>query len=141
MILHLDDRLLHGKILHGWSASSARRIGLISERMADPQQRTSCAEAAAPAPCLYIEPKARPLPPWAEGDFCLTDSLQLAAVLLREGAFAGLKIIGLREGGEDLGPDFSPGVASRKLLDEMALEGLRIEIQPFPGTRAWTWPP
>ncbi len=140
-ILHLDDRLLHGKILHGWSAASSPRIVLISESLDDPELAASCAEAADPAACLCLEPGGEDLPEFRQGDFWLVDSLESAAGLLRRGAFPALRIIGLREGGEELGPDFSPGAAARKLLDEMASEGLRIDIQSFPGARAWTWPP
>ncbi len=139
MILHLDDRLLHGKILHGWSAAQASRIVLLSPRLKDSELSGLCQEAAGGSLCICLASSAK-LPEPEPGDFWLTDNLELARELLRAGNAESLKIIGLRQGGEELGPDFCPDSSSRKMLDEMASQGLRIEIQSFPSSRARIWP-
>jgi len=139
MILHLDDRLLHGKILHGWSAAQASRIVLLSRRLEDADLSARCREAAGGIPCISLDAEAK-LPNPQPGDFWLTDNLELAGELLRSGRAECLKIIGLRQGGEELGSDFSPEEQSRKMLDEWASQGLRIEIQSFPSSSARIWP-
>jgi hypothetical protein len=139
MILHLDDRLLHGKILHGWAAAEAPRIVLISTRLQDFGLSDRCQEAAGGSLCICLATSAK-LPEPEPGDFWLTDNLDLARELLGARKAESLKIIGMRQQGEELGPDFCPNSSSRKLLDEIASQGLRIEIQSFPSSRARIWP-
>jgi mannose/fructose/N-acetylgalactosamine-specific phosphotransferase system component IIB len=142
MILHVDDRLLHGKILHGWSAFSARRILLISEDLDDEARVSAYKRVAHPVKLQCLLPGVDSLPPEMEGDFWLTDSLSIVKKLLeKKTQITSLVVIGLRQGGEELGPDFAPDSTVRNLLDSLTLKGLKIEIQAFPRAEAWIWPP
>ncbi|MBC8366077.1 hypothetical protein H8E52_01570 [bacterium] len=98
-----------------------------------------CQEVAGGVPCICLAGAAK-LPEPDPGDFWLTDNLGLAKELLEAGLVESLKILGLRQGGEELAADFSPDSSNRKMLDEMASQGLRIEIQSFPSSPARIWP-
>jgi len=142
MILHVDDRLLHGRILHGWNAASAARILLVSERLDDEVLRRAFRLSAEPARILFVRPVAGPIPAERKGDFWLSDSLSCVEAMLEgKASISVLKIIGLREGGEALGPDLSPSAESRSALDRLAGGGLPVFLQPFPGDRPRAWPP
>ena len=139
MTLHLDDRLLHGRILLGWAQRlDATRFILISERLADPALRQSYAAIAA-AEGLEIACLAPGEFPARSGElapdgFWLSDSAESALALWRSGLrFERLVLIGLREAeGEALGEDVAVGAGSRRALDELLAAGIRIECQRYP---------
>ena len=139
MILHLDDRLLHGRILHGWGAAlGVRRYVLISARLADAARRQLAEAAAAEAGCALAcaapGDVQLPAPLSAPGDFWLTDSPEAAEALLAEGtAFSELRLIGLREAqGRRFGEDVCVGERSLASLRRLAEAGVTVAVQRFP---------
>ncbi|MCB9514701.1 MAG: hypothetical protein R3C71_03915 [Candidatus Krumholzibacteriia bacterium] len=143
MDLHLDDRLLHGRILHGWApVLRPARVLLVSPALADARGRALYAEAGAEldAALRFLAPGGEPPPAPAPGDFWLTDAPGGARWLLASGlAVARLVIIGLREaGGRALAEDLRAGAATLARLDDLAAAGVEILHQPFPGGPART---
>lgn len=135
MDLHLDDRLLHGRILHSW----AERLGparwvLVSQSLAEPELASiySAAAEATGAFCLVCSDVTSPPPPMTD-DFWLTDDLALVRRLMTSSlGFSRLIVIGLRESEADwrLG-DFRLSEDSRRQLEELS-QTLPVELRPFP---------
>jgi mannose/fructose/N-acetylgalactosamine-specific phosphotransferase system component IIB len=138
--LYLDDRLLHGRILHGWlPVLRPARIVLVARGLAGGPQAAIYAEAAAETglPLVCHEPDgALPLP--APGDFWLTNTPQAARGLKASGATVErLVIIGLRDaGGLPLATDFTPTAGSLAALVQLGESGIRAVVQRFPGEPA-----
>jgi len=136
--LHLDDRLLHGRILHAWGERlGLRRYILISRCLADPARAALYRGVAAEAGCeILCLPLAEPwdLPAADEGDFWLTDEPSGALALLeRGGRLERLLVLGLRDpDGEDLGDGMRAGPESLATLRSLAAGGVAVEIRPFP---------
>jgi hypothetical protein len=137
--LHLDDRLLHGRILHGWAPLLRPRRFVLAARELPGSQAAALFAAGAVesgAGVLCCDPWAgAPLPPALPGDFWLAASAPAAARLLAAGlAVERLVIIGLREAaGRPLAPDFAPSPASVDVLAAIAAGGIGVLIQRFPG--------
>ena len=141
MILHIDDRLLHGRILHGWDRGRAKRFVLISRRLADPAIRELYAQAAG-KPTVFLPMAGEDPAPEEKGDFWLADHPAAAAYLLEKGvALEALWIIALRQGGEFLRPDLTPDGVSLALLDDLRSRGLSVAYRPFLEAEAVAWPP
>jgi mannose/fructose/N-acetylgalactosamine-specific phosphotransferase system component IIB len=139
VILHLDDRLLHGRILHGWGAAlGVRRYVLISASLVDPARRRLAEAAAAEAGCALAcaapGDAQLPAPLSAPGDFWLTDSPETAEALLAGGTtFSELRLIGLREtGGRRVSEDVCVGERSLTGLRRLAEAGVAVAVQRFP---------
>ena len=145
MVLHLDDRLLHGRILHGWAQPlGVRRFVLVSARLDDADRRAQFLEAALPRDLAFVLPgnAAWPAPEPEDGDFWLCDSPECAEFLLASGpAPVALILIGLREGGKPLAPDIAPSMATERSLEALVHAGLPVEIRPFPGEPGRPLPP
>lgn len=146
MDLHLDDRLLHGRILHGWgSVLDVRRYVLLSRRLSDPQLRALHAAGAesvgAESICVQPEIDAPPAP--REGDFWLTDAVATARWLVDSDPHCeGLIVIGLREeNGLALPEGNRIGDESMAELERLAAGGLKVELRPFPGQSPMPLPP
>ena len=143
MDLHLDDRLLHGRILHGWAPPlRVRRFVLVSARLGEADRRAQFREAALPRRLVFVLPgeAAWPAPEPEEGDFWLCDSLEGVDFLLASGPVPErLTLIGLREGGAPLAADIAPSKATARKLEALARAGLAIEIRPFPGAPGLPW--
>lgn len=141
MDLYLDDRLLHGRILHGWvPALRPRRIVLLARGLPGRAEFASYAEAAAEVDTALhgCDPWAAPPPAPAAGDFWLTDAPAAAARLLAIGPLpARLLIIGLRDPESPvLAADFAPSGENRRALAALAAQGLAVLVQRFPGETA-----
>lgn len=141
MDLHLDDRLLHGRILHGWAPTlRPQRFVLVARGLPARLEFASYAAAAAELDISLhgCDPWADPLPAPVAGDFWLTDAPAAAARLVACGcAPARLVVIGLRDPeAPALAPDFAPGPASRSALAALAAGGLPVFIQRFPSESA-----
>lgn len=144
MDLHLDDRLLHGRILHGWlPALRPARLVLVAAGLGADGRAAEFAAALAELalPLLCCDPqRAAPPPAPAAGDFWLTDAPAHCDWLRAQGLpVARLVIIGLRDqGGAALAPDFAPAAESRRRLLALAAAGLPCLLQRFPSepTRA-----
>jgi mannose/fructose/N-acetylgalactosamine-specific phosphotransferase system component IIB len=139
--LHLDDRLLHGRILHGWMpVLNPARLLLVSPALADARGQALYADAAAElgAALRCLAPGGAPPPAPAPGDFWLTDAPDGARWLLDEGLrIQRLVIIGLREaGGRALAADLQAGESTLARLGQLARAGVQIVHQPFPGEPA-----
>ena len=145
MVLHLDDRLLHGRILHGWALPlGIRRFVLVSARQAAADRRAQFREAALPRRLVFVLPgdAAWPAPEPEDGDFWLCDSLEGVEFLLASGPVPeGLILIGLREGGTPLAADIAPSKKTGRRLEALSRAGLAIEIRPFPGAPGLPLPP
>ena len=120
MDIHLDDRLLHGRIIHGWCERiESRRCLLVSARMTDPATcglyRAVAEDAGLSLLCVTPELAAAELE--AE-DFVLTDRPACVASLLDAGlVFDELIITGLRdEAGEICGKDILLSAETKDLL-------------------------
>jgi len=138
--LHLDDRLLHGRILHGWlPVLKPARLVLVARGLVGSPQAALYAEAAAELglPLICCEPDGSP-PPLAAADFWLTNSPQAARDLQAGGAaIRRLVIVGLRDaGGSPLAVDFTPDADSRAALLQLGESGIAVLVQRFPGEAA-----
>lgn len=139
MDLHLDDRLLHGRILHGWGERlGTRRYVLISERLADPVLRRSFQLAAemagASLRCLLPEDLGAGPVHLPRDEFWLTDSA-VTALRLREAgwSFERLVVIALRDDeGVRLADDLCVGDVSRRALGRLETAGVVVEHRAFP---------
>ncbi len=141
MDLHLDDRLLHGRILHGWlPVLKPTRIVLVARGLADSPRAllyaASAAELGLPLVCCELADAQLPAP--RPGDFWLTDAPPALESLPRVGIeIKGLVIIGLREaGGQPLAEDFTPAAESLAALLQLAEGGLIVRCQRFPNEPA-----
>ena len=141
MDLHLDDRLLHGRILHGWlPVLKPTRIVLVARGLAGSPRAllyaASAAELGLPLVCCEFAGEQLPAPQL--GDFWLTDALPALEGLPRAGVeMKGLVIIGLREaGGQPLAEDFTPSAESLATLLQLAARGLIVSCQRFPNEPA-----
>ncbi len=144
--LHLDDRLLHGRILHGWGRIlKPRRYVLVSERLTDATLCDLYADTAAGSDtelcCFAPEQGAAPQP--RENDFWLTDAPAAALWLLDAGpAYRRLTVIGLREAtGPELPDGSRIGSESMARLWELAARGVTVRLQSFPGEAPRALPP
>jgi mannose/fructose/N-acetylgalactosamine-specific phosphotransferase system component IIB len=136
--LYLDDRLLHGRILHGWApVLRPRRLLLVARGVRGAQVEVLYAAAAAElgVELCCLEPGGAPPPASADGDFWLTDAPENVGWLVAAGlAPRRLVVIGLREaGGRDLAKDLTVGETALAVLRELAAAGLEIVQQRFPG--------
>lgn len=141
MDLHLDDRLLHGRILHGWAPRlKPQRFVLVASGLPARAEFASYAAAAAELGISLhgCDPWVDPLPAPAAGDFWIADAPAAAARLLEAGLRPlRLVVIGLRDADTAaLAPDFAPGPASRRALAALAAGGLPVLVQPFPAETA-----
>ncbi len=145
MDLHLDDRLLHGRILHGWGRIlKPSRYVLVSRRLADPELCGLHAETALASgvelKCVVPERDAPPAS--REGDFWLTDDPAAAHWLLDTGRpFGRLIVIGLRdERGLVLSEDNRIGEENLALLTKLTTRSVTVELRAFPGEAPRTLP-
>jgi mannose/fructose/N-acetylgalactosamine-specific phosphotransferase system component IIB len=135
--LHLDDRLLHGRILHGWGrVLKPRRYVLVSERLADPELcglHAEAAEANDAQLCCIVPGEGMP-PSAREGDFWLTDAPAAALWLLDvDRPFERLIVIGLREATGPILPDGNRiGEESLARLGELSVRAVNVELRAFP---------
>ncbi len=142
MDLYLDDRLLHGRILHGWApVLRPQRFVLAARGLPGSQQATLYAAAATESGAAIhcCDPwGGEALPAVAAGDFWLAQEPQAAAALLAAGlAVERLVIIGLREAaGRPLAADFAPSPASLDALAALGERGVGVLVQSFPGEAA-----
>ena len=137
MDLHLDDRLLHGRILHGWGTRLApSRYVLVSGRLADEAAWRPYRDAAAGAGAdlLYLNDGEDAPPAPRTGEFWLTDSPAAALWLLANGpAPERLLLIGLRDAeGRALPGDFRVSQAHLADLLRLADAGVAVFLQRFP---------
>lgn len=141
MDLHLDDRLLHGRILHGWAPTlGPRRFVLVARGLPARPEFASYAAAVAELDATLhgCDPWADSPPAAAPEDFWLVEGPAAAARLLEAGLRPQrLVVIGLRDAdAAALAPDFAPGPANRRALAALAAGGLPIVVQPFPAESA-----
>lgn len=137
--LHLDDRLLHGRVLHGWgSVLKPRRYVLVSATLTCAERRQLYRQNAAGTKLLCLSPGAamNETPPAPEdGDFWLTDSPAAALWLHEAGCpFRRLLLLGLRDAaGIVLGDGYRADASHLAQLRALALRGVVVELRPFPG--------
>ncbi len=137
MDLHLDDRLLHGRILHGWGTRlTPSRYVLVSERLVDEAARESyrmgAESAGAELLCLRSGEDAPPEP--RSGEFWLTDAPETALWLRQCGvAVERLLLIGLRDAeGRELPGDYRVSASHLSGLKRLEELGVAVLLQPFP---------
>jgi len=141
MRLHLDDRLLHGRILQGWGPRlGTRRYVLVSQRLPADELEARYGASAAQAGCEIrcCDPEAAAaLGPPGEGEFWLTDNPVSAWALWQAGArIETLVLVGLRDaGGKRFAEDVVAGERSRGALATLADLGVVLQIQRFPDAR------
>jgi len=140
--LHLDDRLLHGRILHGWAAAlRPRRFVLVSAGLPGSPREPIFAAAAREldASLLCLDPGGSLVPPApAPGDFWLTDSAAGARWLVESGApVERLVLVGLRDpAGHRLAEDLQVDAEPLAVLRALWCRGLLVVQQRFPGESA-----
>jgi len=142
--LHLDDRLLHGRILHGWGRSaSIRRYVLIAAAPGGSARAAVHAAAAREAGAELVQAAPGDAPPPADGDFWLADGPAAALALWRAGRrYRRLILVGLRRpGGRRLGADVAADEADLDALRALQAAGVRCELRRFPDEAGETLPP
>ncbi|MBN2169984.1 MAG: PTS sugar transporter subunit IIB [Candidatus Krumholzibacteriota bacterium] len=144
MDLHLDDRLLHGRILHGWGRRlGARRYVLVIPAAGDPARRAVYAAVAREAGAELVLAAADAAPAPRAGDFWLADGPAAALALWRAGRrYRRLILIGLRRSaGRRLGPDITADEADLDALRALQAAGVGCERRRFPDEAGEPLPP
>ncbi|MCP4546129.1 MAG: PTS sugar transporter subunit IIB [bacterium] len=138
MNYHLDNRCLHGRILHGWGTRlRVKRYLIFSLDLSDPQIRELYRDGARSVGCeIEFFASSADYSSHVErtGDFWLVDSPAAALELNRvEPRFERLILIGLRDqSGEVISEDVRLSADNRALLEELAAHNVSIEIRRFP---------
>lgn len=136
MDLYLDDRLLHGRILHGWGgALRPRRYVLVTSTALAPASGEAyrAGAAARGADFAAASLSGGGLPEPEAGDFWLLDSLDTALRLIGRGfGCERLIVTGLRGGASAGDGDFALGAARRIQIARLQLDGVEVLLQAFP---------
>ena len=147
-LLHLDDRFLHGKILHGWGGRLGirrylliTRAPLAADRLAGFREAAGEAGASLCVYCVGEKPSAEAGAALGEqraDDFWLCESPAAALGLIWEGRkIARLLIVAVRDAeGLSLGEEYCFGRSTIAAMRALRQAGVGLEARPFPDADA-----